>query len=179
MHRSLLPSIASTSRRSASVDAFVWRSCYGCRGHVHRDGPMRVTESVIADWRLQPCDRMDAIGPSMVISEVHRLTGPGGSQAGSLRGSGEIDPVGSDRRPGRFPGPLPLGNLVGSARGKRPATGLSEMGSGRIPPTPPLRTLILGASYLQNPGPSGPNFSGFSTPPVQSPGGVGGLRPLP
>ena len=95
------------------------------------------------------------------------------------RGSGEIDPVGSNRRPGQFTDPPPAGSLVVVGQGTQTQPYHSETGSDRIPPTPPLRTLILVASYLRDPDPSGPNFSGFSTTAVQSPGGVGGLRPLP
>ena len=186
MHRSLLPSIASTSRRSASVDAFVWRSCHGCRGHAAEGGRRGHVHGHGADnpnkSREMECGLRPAIS---ALSHFRSLTGPSPDRPRSVP---LADPCGVRGRSTRSAQTaaqadsliLPLrGISSGGGGGPDPPPPLRDGVVAWITPTPPIRTLILGVCIPPKSGPQGPNFSGFLTPPVQSPGGVGGLRPLP
>lgn len=103
------------------------------------------------------------------------------SFGGPLGGGGISAPGLGQRRPEPEPVcPPPSGKSRhsgpgGTAPGPGPGIGAVVWS----PPSPPVRTVILGPAYLQNPAQKGPNFSGFLGPAVQRPGGVGGLRPLP
>lgn len=93
---------------------------------------------------------------------------------------GEIDPVGSNRRPGQFPDPPPPPkSCVRGGGGPSPLPQTPDWVVAWIPPTPPLRTLILGPSYLQNRPENGPIFPVFWGLRCKVLGGWGGSAHYP
>ena len=189
---SVIPPKHSVNDRDVArvVDAFVWGEFDFTPSIVARD--TRDMIGVVSPQRLAQPQATGTLGarrqsalpvPIRQLYPAH-LRGPPSIPCLAHSASGGDQPCRLKPPPDLIPWSLasrcpPPGGLSGGVWGPPPAR---APGGGRVvvwsPPHPPADLDPRGRQTSRNPA-QGPNFSGFLTPAVQSPGGVGGLRPLP